>query len=126
MRKRENRRYYLKINPWVEGVSGDGIGEVQTVNVPFGSDTFLFLNGFIDSGRPDLYLKNSRIKDLIVRNGAFQKTITLKDSPEPQIIQFACLLEGEVSFEIKSVYKGTKYEDTAMSGILYLRIPPER
>ncbi|QNL97816.1 hypothetical protein [Treponema sp. Marseille-Q4132] len=123
---RENKRYYLEINPWVEGISGDGIGEVQTVNVPFGSDTFLFLNGFIDSGRPDLYLKNSRIKELIVRNGTFQETITLKDSPEPQIIQFACLLEGEVSFEIKSVYKGTKYEDTAMSGILYLRIPPER
>ena len=112
---RENKRYYLEINPWVEDAKGGGIGEMQTINVSFGSDTFLFLNGFIDSARPDLYLKNSRIKELIVRNGTFTETITLKDSPEPQILQLARMLEGTVSFEIKSVYKGTKYDDTAMS-----------
>ena len=99
---------------------------MQTINVSFGSDTFLFLNGFIDSARPDLYLKNSRIKELIVRNGTFTETITLKDSPEPQILQLARMLEGTVSFEIKSVYKGTKYDDTAMSGIVYMRVPPVR
>lgn len=123
---RENKRYYLEINPWVEDAKGGGIGEMQTINVSFGSDTFLFLNGFIDSARPDLYLKNSRIKELIVRNGTFTETITLKDSPEPQILQLARMLEGTVSFEIKSVYKGTKYDDTAMSGIVYMRVPPVR
>lgn len=141
---------------WVEGVSGDGIGEyilLQVYEDGFLGEEYFNIkdkkirtiltinNGFCKNY--DLYCKNNRVKkakitiyDMSLRVGQnetvvddnpeiiFSDTVSLEDKMEAQIIPIEFFLkkyhttstpEIVLKFEILEVYKGSLYEDTAIS-----------
>lgn len=126
---------------WVEGVKGDGIGEsisiyrtytrggdVDSSKVNNDRDVFFFPNICIVNGlakNQDAWAKNGRVKSLkMYFNDEYICTLELKDTPKPQYISLGGLglsaKNGEEScfrFEIEKVYKGTKFDDTAITGI---------
>lgn len=126
---------------WVEGVSGDGIGEkityrrtysrggdVSPDSVSTQYDSFFFPSLCIVNGlakNDDVWAKNGRVKSMnMYFNDEYVCTLDLLDTPKPQYISLSGLhlsaKSGEEScftFEIADVYKGTKYDDTAITGI---------
>lgn len=129
-----------RMNAWVEGVKGDGIGESITISRTYrrGGDVdpdkvtkgncFFFPNICIVNGlakNDDVWAKNGRVKELgLYFNDEYICTLELKDTPKPQYISLEGLglaarngEECEFTFEIEDVYKGTKYDDTAITGI---------
>lgn len=104
---------------WVEGVSGQGIGE----NVQFIFDDIHIFSGMkIYAGyqkSKDLYYKNSRPKEIEIAfaNGG-SKSFKLKDRYGMQQIDFdEQIVSYGVTVTVKSVYKGKKYKDTVISEI---------
>ncbi|KGE72111.1 NADase-type glycan-binding domain-containing protein [Spirochaeta lutea] len=123
------------IGPWVEGVSGSGIGEVITVQFVvdengnpndywngFPVNGLLISNGFVSSSRPSLYGRNNRIKSIRITdfNGNFSFEIELADSPSPQIIRLPDYT-NKVTIEILEVYNGSQWDDTCLNFILGIR-----
>ena len=126
---------------WADGVDGDGIGEKIYINrtyvrggdVPENSvsteyDSFFFpelciVNGLAKS--EDAFLKNNRVKSMkMYFNDEYICTLELMDTFKPQYISLSGLhlsaKSGEEScftFEIEDVYKGSKYDDTVITGI---------
>lgn len=126
---------------WVEGVDGDGIGEKIFINrtywrggdvnpdtVSTNYDSIFFpqlmvVNGLAKS--EDAYKKNGRVKSLkMYFNDEYICTLELEDTLKPQYISLFGLHlsaksgeESRFTFEIEDVYKGTKYDDTAITGI---------
>ncbi|MCB9227679.1 MAG: hypothetical protein H6578_10995 [Chitinophagales bacterium] len=114
---------------WVEGKNGYGIGE--QINITFqGVDTLDIL--FYEIGLNNGYCKsketweaNSRVKKAILKKNSEPKLIlNFLDSMYPQIFKwdtyYMTVTNGDVvTIEILEVYKGEKYEDTAISD-LYL------
>jgi hypothetical protein len=104
---------------WVEGVDGQGIGE--WVIVEFDQTRMIHAiiihNGY--NKDRDIYLKNSRVKELTVEFSKDQrKKVLLKDSGSPQPIPLPKdqpLRANKVKLTIESVYPGTKWDDTAIS-----------
>ncbi len=106
---------------WVEGASGDGIGE----SVTFTFDGTYLVSGFqIYAGyqKSDaLYEKNSRPADLTVTfSNGDEAAVTLADESGSQYIAFDAPVEtSSVTLTIDSVYSGSKYEDTVISEIAF-------
>lgn len=105
--------------PWVEGVKGYGIGESITIvsKTPFAS--LRILNGFVDLERLDLYKKNSRVKTFKVvdLDNNIEYKFNLEDIVEIQ--RFYLSKETtSVKLIIEDVYKGDKWDDTCVTGIL--------
>lgn len=108
---------------WVEGVAGDGIGESVTFTFEANSPpitTVEIHNGYMKSDK--LWQENSRVKELkLYVNGEFYATLMLKDIQNKQIFDIGRIesknTELVFKFEIISVYKGEKYEDTCISEI---------
>lgn len=104
-------------NAWVEGVSGQGIGEEVT---------FVFDNSYSFSGMKinagyqkskELYYKNSRPKKMkITFSDGSSITVKLKDYYGVQNINFDNrVVADQVTVTIESVYKGNKYKDMVIS-----------
>jgi len=108
--------------PWIEGVDGYGIGEWIEVKPVGHVCGIMFFNGYIDPNRPDLYYANSRIKEVIVTSKQYSWTFSIEDIPGPQILPLPDSFNDVLRFTIKDVYKGTKYSDTCLAGIYFLRI----
>jgi len=113
------------MEPWVEGVEGLGMGEWIKFLFYYETSSIYIINGFYDPYRPHLFKKNNRVRDLEIiaydeHNGElemkFKGVYTLEDNSELQKIQ---LPEGWTHFKmiIRSVYPGTTYNDTCISGI---------
>jgi len=106
--------------PWVEGVKGNGKGE-YIKNVISGGTIYIF-SGFVDVDRPELYLKNSRPKTLLIETDDKIFYAQLKDTPNPQAITIYKDIERGKEYSIKitiiDVYSGTKYEDTCINAIM--------
>ncbi len=106
---------------WVEGASGDGIGE----SVTFTFDGTYLVSGFqIYAGyqKSDaLYEKNSRPADITVTfSTGDEAAVTLADESGSQYIAFDAPVEtSSVTLTIDSVYSGSKYEDTVISEIAF-------
>jgi hypothetical protein len=99
--------------------SSDGIGE--WILVDFGGLKRLshlrIWNGFQYQKNPDIFLQNNRVRDaeIILSNG-HRQTATLSDIDGPQNISLTSSGYAQwVQFKILSVYRGTKYRDTAIS-----------
>lgn len=115
-------------SPWVEGVKGSGIGEKITIKhikeqlPPWQKDysggALVIFNGFISYEKPYLYEYNNRVKDLKIytSNNDYSFSITLDDTPNPQIIFLPCESDDTI-LEILSVYKGSHYDDTCIENI---------
>jgi hypothetical protein len=106
---------------WVEGVDGYGIGESFTVSRDPGMTGMVFMNGFIAPWNLDLYYHNSRVKQIKLEYDDTSEIVDLKDMPAPQIIYFKKALMGnKVKITILDIYPGEKYQDTAITTILFL------
>jgi hypothetical protein len=123
-----HEKYFFELTkPWVEGVEGQGMGEwLETYPVGNASDCdIVFFNVYIDPNRPDLYYANSRIKEVTVTSGQNTQMFQIQDTPNFQILSlpdgfydFYDLLR----FTIKDIYEGSRYTDTCLAGIYFLRI----
>lgn len=119
-----SRHLWLRdTKPWVEGVSGDGIGEkleIDFVAKPGRYDegiTLEILGGYVDPVRPHLFKQNGRPKELeITTDTGFRETISLPD--EPKVVTVDLPLEtSHLTITIKDVYKGSKYSDTCITAV---------
>ncbi len=104
---------------WVEGAAGDGVGEwiKVTYESPMKIRRIYFANGY---GKTDKsYRENGRIRDAEISTEAGSFRTTLPDKNGEQTISLPASMAGKktrwVKLAIKSVYPGTKYEDTAFA-----------
>jgi hypothetical protein len=111
--------------PWVEGVSGDGIGQAIRIEfktpLVFGLNGIYISNGFIDYNRPYLYEYNNRIKKIRVSYIGYNeyKEFEIEDIPNFQYIHLDMNYKPNiVLIEIVEVYKGSRWEDTCINNIL--------
>lgn len=108
--------------PWVEGVNGNGEGECLIINPGYASGMYI-INGFVSLNRPDLYEKNNRVEQIEMEGtiSGRKEKILLLDSAKPQFFDLSGFSKGEdIKITIKSVYKGSMYEDTCLSGLLFV------
>ena len=120
---------------WVEGVSGDGIGEYITYHFPPENPRItkiIVVNGYVKSLQT--WKNNSRVKKLkmYIDNKPFA-ILNLADSRQEQSFKFDPIGYGDrkdwkklkakpwwtIRFEIMEVYQGDKYDDTAITQIYF-------
>lgn len=116
----KNKYSWQLKTPWVEGISGSGIGEWIEKTYSISNNKIVLLNGFVDLNHPDYYYKNERIKDIEVSINGDKYYYTLEDTPQLQVIKLPKYYSGTFRITIKSVYGGTKYTDTCLSLFLFL------
>jgi len=110
---------------WAEGKKGDGINE--TITFDFGTAMapreihgLIIFNGVHKS--KDLYEKNSRVnKAVLTFSNGKKYNILLKDKRGPQIIWLDKIGEDITNsvFKIESVYKGSKWDDTCLTKLIF-------
>lgn len=115
---------YQVTDPWIEGKKDYGIGEWIQKRVWRDTQKIVFINGYIDPNKPDLYFMNSRVKQIRVVSDRGEWIFDIDDTPNPQILSLPVSVTGDIRFVIKDVYKGTKYTDTAIGGIYFLYPKP--
>lgn len=105
---------------WVEGEDGSGIGTVITINFKNSVEiqTFYIKNGYGDFKH---YYENNRVRNL---SCSFQKrggvSINLEDRPGFQKVEFDTpIVTNKLVLTINDVYKGNKYDDTAITEISF-------
>lgn len=121
------------LGAWVEGSDGSGIDEyieikrkVDVSDKDYGIDytEICIVNGYIKNEK--VWKNNNRVKTLaFYYNDEYVSDIELEDTYSPQIISLDkynihANSGEEVAFKfvIKDVYKGDKYDDTAITGIV--------
>lgn len=102
---------------WVEGEKGDGIGTriVYEFSTPLYFGQFHIRNGY---GNVAYYFKNNRVKEIeyFFDNSPLTYQLLLEDTCEEQIFKITDTEKhSKITFTIKSVYKGTEYDDTCIS-----------
>lgn len=120
---------------WVEGVSGQGIGETFTFHIPPENPRIteiIVVNGYVKSEK--IWRANARVKKLkMYINDRPFAILNLKDTRKEQHFKFKPLGYGDqlsreklkkqnwwrMKFEILEVYEGDKYEDTAITEIYF-------
>lgn len=118
---------------WVEGKEDYGIGESLSYTIDFREDelyqgglgihTLIIANGYKKSKKA--WQANSRIKKLrMYINNSPSYDILLKDSFEIQTVRIETLMfpkdkATEITFEIREVFEGSKYKDTALSLLVF-------
>ncbi|MFW6255107.1 MAG: NADase-type glycan-binding domain-containing protein, partial [Chitinivibrionales bacterium] len=116
---------------WIEGVAGNG--EEQWVEIEFTQpqdiQEIIIVNGYTKSFR--IYAANNRVKNLLItattESGRIERNIALRNvsfhGAMPVAGERVAGFEGivKVRFQIKSIYKGSKYEDTGISEVLFLK-----
>ena len=125
----KNLNDYDPFTAWVEGVKGYGIGEKVTFYLEYAYDfsSLYIYNGYTKSKAA--WKNNSRVKKLKVSyDGKPMFILNLKDEMGGQYFEIGDALhkgrtnqmhEYTVTFEILDVYKGDKYDDTAISAIRF-------
>lgn len=123
----ESKTVYLPENlgvsvfscPWVEGVSGPGIGETITIERDASFGEIFFSNGYFSYDNPTLYEKNGRVKRIKIEgiNSGFSTEISIEDKPEPQIIELP-KIDTKIIITILDVFPGTAWDDTCINYIL--------
>ena len=104
---------------WVEGVRGDGIGQWLHFDLDYPQ---LFSKVIIRNGyqRTDkAFRENGRVRELRLTWPAGQKTVLLRDVKGAQsiLLKKGGLRTPWIRLEIVSVYRGSKYRDTAISSV---------
>jgi uncharacterized caspase-like protein len=102
---------------WVEGRSGYGIGEWVVVELERAKTIrgIELSNGYTKSG--DIFKKNSRVQEMeVILSSGRTWRITVKDTDQSQYVPLEDAGEATwVQLRILSVFKGSKYSDTAIS-----------
>lgn len=122
----ENSRIYSAQNianlnldsPWVEAAKGNGIG--QSITFGCNASGLYFLSGYVSAKKPNLWKQNSRPKRIQINflDTHNSKVFLLKDSPDPQFLNWGQPYNGFLQIVILEVYKGTKHEDTCINSII--------
>ena len=120
---------------WIEGVKGYGIGETLSYNFAPENPRItkvIVVNGYVKSLKA--WQENSRVKKLkMYLNDKPFAILNLEDSRQEQSFTFEPIGMSErenmeelktkpwwtLKFEILEVYKGTKYDDTAITEIYF-------
>ncbi len=119
---------------WVEGEPGYGIGESLTYHFPPQTPRItkiIVVNGYVKS--PKAWSENSRVKKLkLYINDKPFAMLNLQDTRAEQIFSFdpignanredkalRSMPKWTMKFEIMDVYKGEKYDDTAITEIYF-------
>ncbi|RBP47331.1 hypothetical protein DES53_101128 [Roseimicrobium gellanilyticum] len=116
---------------WVEGVKGDGLGESVTLTLdkPAKVRRIGLVNGYAKN--EDIYRKNNRVSrfDVSVNGGAAFPVDVPDERLGSEMFYFDLPASaGDVStvkLTIAGVYKGSKYQDTALSDVV-LVVPLEK
>ncbi len=117
---------------WAEGVDGYGIGEsIEIKQMYLGTGyaeltlySICIVNGYAENETK--WQENSRVKSMkLYYEGEYLGDIELEDTIKPQYIDLSPLkikvgngFDAHFRFEITDVYKGSKYEDTCLTGII--------
>ena len=125
------RTHGVKLLPWVEAASGSGIGEWIEMDIGefdlLPVKSLLVANGYISFNNSSLFMKNNRVKSYRITSDKLNAPIEgeLEDTPDLQEIALPKEIPCPVTlrFEIRSVYKGEKYDDTCIS--LIYPLPPD-
>jgi hypothetical protein len=112
---------------WVEGKEGEGIGE--HLEYFFKNDapritSIIVSNGYVKSEAA--WKNNNRVKKLkLYVNGKPYRILNLEDTRDDQVFEIGTLGKNKngkdmvLRFEILEVYKGDKYNDTAITEIYF-------
>ena len=119
-------------NIWAEGVDGYGIGEsIEIKQMYLGTGhaeltlySMCIVNGNAKSATK--WQENSRVKSMkLYYECEYLGDIELEDTIKPQYIDLSPLnikvgngFDAHFRFEITDVYKGSKYDDTCLTGII--------
>ena len=105
---------------WVEGKADYGIGEFVTFNVE-GTDQMHIYNGYQKSKAS--FYNNSRVKTFKVYfDNKYVGDLLLNDKPGQQQVnlsEFGIESYKTIKLEIKEVYPGKKWKDTAISELFF-------
>lgn len=106
---------------WVEGADGDGIGEwiMLQSNTPQSVGAIFITNGFTKS--QDIYYKNNRVKKVKIEfsdGSSFTQELYDDYATDTPISFKTPVSTRSVKITILEVYKGSKYQDTCISGII--------
>ncbi len=119
-----NYEYRFISMPWVEGVAGDGVGEWIELELNGYISNLYILNGYVDIRRPHLFKENNRIKEATLictientDEEIFEKKVTFEDFVYVKNIELGKDFKKNVRLRIDSVFKGSKYDDTAITSI---------
>jgi hypothetical protein len=107
--------------------SGIPWGEIITLTAEHDFNKLIISNGFISFSKPELFLKNSRVKSIaIYRTDPESKPldVTLADTPQLQEIDLGTEVR-QLKIKITGVYKGSRYKDTCINFILAEYRDPE-
>ena len=109
--------------PWVENAAGGGIGEWIELELDSPQNAMYVLNGFVDGIRPHLYKMNSRMQTALVEGTTvsgkkISQTVRFEDFVYFRTIVFVEPVE-RIRITIQSVYEGDKWQDTAISAIMF-------
>ncbi|PWE55746.1 hypothetical protein DEM27_13800 [Metarhizobium album] len=108
-----------KSTAWVEGASGDGIGEYVAVefDAPVIVSGLEIANGYTKNS--DIFDKNNRVRNLTVSTASGSaQTVELTDNEDWQNLGVSLPEKTTwLMLTISSVYRGSKYRDTAISGL---------
>ena len=103
---------------WVEGVSGDGVGQWLQVRWSDGAcfRTVSIRNGYGRSRA--IFLGNNRVRAAqLTASDGFSMRIVLPDSNAPQSIRLPRIVKARwLRLTILSVYRGSRWRDTAIGG----------
>ena len=110
-----------KNTAWVEGVDTDGVGEYLEFHFLNSRDikSITITNGYAKNKK--IFKANGRVKELeaILDNGTNTVKLSLKDSMKSQKLKVDFKKVRSIQLRIISVYKGRKYNDTAMSEVSF-------
>jgi hypothetical protein len=104
---------------WCEGAPGPGVGQTITLyhEPPQKIGTLMITNGYTKSDAT--FRANGRVQRArIETDNGFTRTITLKDTREPQKISLKKAPLAWVKMTILSVYPGDRHADTCISEFL--------
>lgn len=115
------------LTAWVEGKEGRGIGEYIEYSFKNNSPritSIIISNGYLKSD--NTWKNNNRVKSLkLYVNGKVFGILNLTDSKTDQTFKLGTFGHNEdgsdliLKFEILEVYKGDKYDDTALTEIYF-------
>jgi hypothetical protein len=113
---------------WVEGVEGaSGIGTTLTLSflAPTEVVALRIWNG--NWYTQDFWTRHNRVKDMeITFSDGSKETVTLKDEKVPELVTLAKpVTTTSIRLRIKSIYRGSTFNDTVISEIQVLDGTPE-
>ncbi len=111
--------YFNSNKPFVTKRKNSGIGEKITIEFARPQKSISILGGYADVNRQDLFKKNNRLKKIKISDlkSSYSKIYDFEDIALFQDAEFDSELT-DIEIEILEVYKGTKYDDTCISGIM--------